>query len=127
MGSIALSLLVLRTANMEAMLAFYRAVGLAFVQEQHGSGPVHYSSEIGELVIEIYPAEEGHAPDRKQGGATMPGFSVTDLDGALSNLRQLGIEPLSAPKESAWGRRAVVLDPDGRAVELSQKIEPDRI
>ncbi len=120
MEPIALSLLVLRTATIGAMLSFYQALGMTFTQEQHGSGPVHYSSAIGELVIEIYPGEAGQAPDRKQGGATMTGFRVTDLDGVLSRLHALGVEPASPPKASEWGRRAVVLDPDGRVVELSQ-------
>ena len=42
-----LSLMVLRTDNIEAVLAFYQAIGLQFQQEQHGSGPIHYSCEIG--------------------------------------------------------------------------------
>jgi catechol 2,3-dioxygenase-like lactoylglutathione lyase family enzyme len=113
-----LNLLVLRTAHMDAMLAFYRALGLEFTQEQHGSGPVHYACERDGMVMELYPGEPGAAPDRKSGGATMLGFLVNDVDAVVATLEQAGISAISAPKDTAWGRRALVLDPDGRAVEL---------
>ena len=44
MTELTLGLLVLRSSCMEAALTFYRALGLSFVEEKHGSGPVHYSS-----------------------------------------------------------------------------------
>lgn len=120
MSEISLSLMVLRTDNIESTLAFYRAIGLQFQQEQHGAGPIHYSCQIGTTVMEIFPAEVGKAPDRKSGGATMLGFTVNALDETLETLANLGLTPTSPPKPSAWGRRAVVLDPDGRAVEISE-------
>lgn len=119
-----LSLLVLRASDLEKALAFYQAVGLAFTQEQHGSGPVHYSCAIGGTVMEIYPGEPGTAPERKSGGATMLGFNVPALDETLKALADLGYTPITAPKDSAWGRRAIVTDPDGRAVEISEPKHP---
>jgi lactoylglutathione lyase len=120
MTEIALGLLVLRTTDLEKSLAFYRALGLDFQQEQHGSGPVHYACDLGGMVIEIYPGEPGIAPERKQGGATMIGFNVPSLDAALNGLAALGITPTSPPKDSPWGRRASLPDPDGRIVEISE-------
>jgi lactoylglutathione lyase len=120
MADVSLNLMVLRTANVDSVLEFYRAVGLEFVQEQHGTGPIHYACEMPRLVIEIFPAEAGSAPERKSGGATMLGFTVASVDDVLA---RLAITPISAPKDSAWGRRAVVLDPDGRAIELNQPKE----
>lgn len=120
MSETTLNLMVLRTDNIEITLAFYRAIGPQFQQEQHGSGPIHYSSAIDKTVMEIYPGDTAKAPDRKSSGATMLGFAVTSLDEALRELANLDIAPGSPPKESAWGRRAVVIDPDGRAVEISE-------
>lgn len=116
------NLIVLRTANTEAMLVFYQALGLVFVQEQHGTGPIHYSTQLGDMTMEIYPAEAGQAPDRKAGGATMIGIKVESVDGVINRLQNVDIQMLSAPKNSAWGRRATVLDPDGRLIELTQGI-----
>ena len=117
-----MSLIVLRTGTIEAMLAFYRALGLTFVQEQHGTGAIHYSTVLGEVILEIYPAEAGQAPDRKTGGATMIGIKVKSVDAVVEALQNMGIKPLSPPKDSAWGRRATVLDPDGRLIELTQAL-----
>jgi predicted enzyme related to lactoylglutathione lyase len=108
------------TAKLESSLAFYRAVGLEFVQEQHGSGPIHFSSEMDGTVIEIYPGAEGSAPPRQSGGATMLGFRVGSVATIVASLQQLGAQVVSAPKDSNWERRAVVSDFDGRAIELTQ-------
>jgi lactoylglutathione lyase len=115
-----INLLVLHAANIDASLAFYGTLGLDFVQEQHGSGPVHYSCEVGATVVEIYPGKPGTASDRKQAGATTIGFQVADVDKVVGDLQSSGAIILTAPQASAWGRRAVVQDSDGRAIELSQ-------
>lgn len=117
-----LSLIVLRTAKLDAALAFYRALGLEFVSEQHGSGPVHYSTQIDKTVLEIYPGKEGSAPPRLQAGATMLGFQVKSVDDTLVSLQSLKVEVISPAKDSPWGRRAIVTDPDGRAVEIMQSL-----
>ena len=117
-----LSLIVLRTAKLDASLAFYGALGLKFVQEQHGTGPVHYSCQLESTVIEIYPGNEGTAPSRLSGGATMLGFQVASVDLALGALQQFDAVVVTPAKDSPWGRRAVVADCDGRAIELTEPI-----
>ena|SRR5258706_15365265 len=117
----ALNLLVLRTADLERALAFYQAIGLTFVQEQHSSGPIHYACDMGALVVELYPGKQGIAPDRKNAGATQIGFQVTNLDTVIDSLNQQGCTIITTSQDSAWGRRALVQDPDGRAVELTEK------
>ena len=117
-----LSFLVLRTAQIEPSLKFYRALGFEFIEEQHGNGPRHFAAQNGAFVLEIFPAEAGTAPDRKSGGATMLGLQIENLSEVLGQLALLGIEPLAPPKPSQWGLRAVVCDPDGRAVELNQPL-----
>ena len=116
----ALSLIVLRSANVEAALAFYGSVGLVFVKEQHGSGPIHYSAELSGLVLEIYPAQTGTASEPKASGATMLGIQVGSLDEALAKLQELHIESEAPPKDSDWGRWVNVTDPDGRVIQLIQ-------
>jgi lactoylglutathione lyase len=120
MNAPALSLVVLRTAKMDATRQFYHTLGLQLNQEQHGAGPVHFSCASGNTILEIYPAADGTAPERKSGGATMLGFSINSLDVLLSVLKSQATPVIGEPKDSPWGRRAVVLDPDGRAVELSE-------
>jgi len=116
----AVSLIVLRTAKMESTLAFYCALGLEFAEERHGSGPLHFSSEVNGTVVEVYPGAEGSAPPRQSGGATMLGFRVGSVDTTVTSLQQLGAQVVSTPKNSDFGRRAVVSDFDGRAIEITQ-------
>lgn len=114
------SLIVLRAADLDASLAFYQALGLTFQEEQHGRGPLHYSTQCGSLVLEIYPGKPGAAPPRLAAGATMLGFAVSDLGEALARVSGLGAKIITPLQETEWGLRAVAADPDGRAVELSQ-------
>jgi lactoylglutathione lyase len=119
MGSTALALIVIRAADIEASLSFYRAIGVTFVEEQHGSGPVHYSCNFGELVFELY-SNKVSSPPRSSTHTTMLGFKVASLEGTLAELLKLGVEPKSAPKESNWGRWVNVIDPSGRTVQINE-------
>ena len=112
--------MVLRTAQIEAAVAFYRAIGFSFTEEKHGTGPVHYSAPLGSSVLEIFPGEPASPPNRKASGATMVGFSVASVDEVISILKTLGTQIITAPTDSPWGRRAVVVDPDGRGIELTE-------
>ena len=112
-----LNLVVLRTADLERLRAFYAALGLALVSEQHGGGPVHYSAAAGPVTLELYPATDTVGPDP----TTRVGFAVDDAGRACAVLRAAGHTVRAEPKASPWGVRAVVLDPDGRSVELLQQ------
>lgn len=117
-----LNLVVLRTADLASARSFYEGLGLSFVEEQHGTGPVHLSCERGGMVLELYPGKPGQAPERLNAGATMLGFSVESVDEALRKLNALKVTIVTPPKDSPWGKRMVVLDPDGRAIEISEPV-----
>lgn len=116
MASPELSLVVVYAHDLEAAREFYASLGLSLKPEQHGTGPRHYAATLGGAVFEIYPDRNG---ERK--GDLRIGFQVASVDGVIQRLRQRQVPILSEPKESAWGRRAVVEDPDGNRVELTQK------
>ncbi len=116
-----LSLLVLRAEDLDRSLRFYQALGLKFTEEQHGNGPLHHACQLGEAVLELYPGKPGSAPDRRSGGATMIGFRVDSLSQTLLTLAELGVTVLTAPSPSSTPSRAVVEDPDGRAIEIRGK------
>lgn len=113
-------LLVLRTNQIERCLAFYRSLGITFVLEQHGTGPLHYAADVDGVVFELYPltaAQVLDAPDVRLG------FAVARLSSTLDELAKAGGVVTSKPKDGPWGLRAVVRDPDGRAVELYEWTE----
>ncbi len=109
-----LNLLVLRAAEIEHTKAFYSALGLALVQEKHGTGPLHYSCSLGEIVLEIYPAGTVGA----EPGSDMIGFTVSSINDVLAELQKMGCSIVTPLTNSDRGPRAVVKDPDGRRVEL---------
>lgn len=119
MKKISLGLIVLRTANLHQSLDFYKILGLDFVEEKHGRGPVHYSANLGSSVLELYPGNASLSPHYKDSGTTMLGFQVTALDMVLAELEALNTTVLTPLKHTNLGRRIVVQDPDGRAVELT--------
>lgn len=109
-----LNLVVLRVADLERSAAFYQLLGLEFARHAHGSGPQHYASESEGMVFELYPssAEQPVCP------STRIGFTVTNVDDAVAQLEgDAHAKVIAPPKDSEWGRRAVVADPDGHRVE----------
>jgi len=116
MAELALNLVVLRSANLERALQFYGALGLSFVKEQHGGGPEHYATQVGPTVFEIYPGSH----ESPALAAIHLGFRVPSLEDSLAALQKQGAEVISPPKNTPWGRRALVADPDRNRVEISE-------
>lgn len=110
-----LNLVVIYSRDVEAAKDFYGCLGMTFKREKHGSGPPHYAAQLGATVFEIYPCR---GEVRK--GGTRLGFRLPSVDGVVKLLQQHNVKIDSAPQDSLWGRRAVVEDPDGNKVELTQ-------
>ena len=117
MAGPSLRLLVLKTPQVDRLLAFYQALGVELAEEQHGSGPLHFAGQIGDAILEVYPLPD---EDGVADATTRLGFAVDRLIEVVQSLREAGTVIVSEPRETAWGLRAVVRDPDGRAVELYQ-------
>ncbi|YCM43434.1 VOC family protein [Verrucomicrobiaceae bacterium 227] len=115
------NLFVIRASDIEASKDFYELLGLRFTLHKHGKGAEHYAWESPAFVFEIYP-ESGTSSE----GARV-GFSVPDVDSTIANLRDAGCKVVSDPKDSPWGRRAVVRDPDGHSVELTTPNGQNRV
>jgi lactoylglutathione lyase len=117
MADVSLSLLVLKTRQVERLRAFYQTVGVDLVEEKHGKGPVHFAGRARDVVIEVYPlADDGSPVD----SSTRLGFTVENVAEVIRALDGTGTKIVTPPKETAWGFQAVVKDPDGRSVELTQ-------
>jgi lactoylglutathione lyase len=111
-----LNLIVIRSSDLDRANRFYGTMGLEFTSHAHGKGPIHLACELGQQVFEIYPLGEGDLPTT----SARIGFGVPSVDEAYVALLEAGGQPMSPPKDSPWGRRAVVVDPDGHRVELTQ-------
>jgi hypothetical protein len=117
-GIVTLSLVVLKTRQVNGLREFYGSLGIELTQEQHGKGPVHLAGRVGGVVLEIYPLpEDGTTAD----GTTRLGFTVAQLAEVVQALQALGSPVVTEPRQTEWGLQAVVRDPDGRAVDLYQQ------
>src|SRR5262245_23679301 len=112
------NLLVLRCKDIEVTWRFYERLGLAFVEEKHGTGSQHYASKSDGFVLELYPAAEGQAPDNVRIGFSTP--FLADLSGDLRYCSDVNI--LKQPYATADRLMMLLQDPDGRKVEVSQPL-----
>lgn len=111
-----LNLVVLRSPDLTRAAGFYSALGITLQRERHGAGPEHLAGQLGGVVFEIYPQGDGEGTLK-----TRIGFMVDSIAALLPLLQDAGGKVLSSPQDSPWGLRAVVADPDGHRVELSQR------
>lgn len=109
-----LNLVVIRVDDLEASRRFYSAIGLRLAEERHGSGPPHYSADLDGVVVEFYP----RSANLDRTSPTRLGFSVQDVDEVVAACQNAGGRVITPAKDSPWGRRAVVEDPDGHKIEL---------
>ena len=117
-----LASIVVFTEKGEEAVAFYRALGVALEDEDHGDGVVHAAGEVGDVHVAVLPAAaSGASPGWRQGGSTFVGFWVSSLEATMTALEPLGVAVLLGHEECPWGCRVVVADPDGRAVEVNQR------
>ncbi|OAI54995.1 hypothetical protein AYO44_13805 [Planctomycetaceae bacterium SCGC AG-212-F19] len=116
--AVLLKLLVLKTRQTDKLVAFYRSLGITFNEEQHGKGPVHYAANMGGMVLEIYPLPDDTGTTDQ---TTRLGFAVANLVQVVEDLQTSGTIVTRPLHQGPWGHRAVVQDPDGRAIELYQR------
>lgn len=112
------NLLVLRCKDIEFTRRFYEHLGLAFVEEKHGTGPRHYVWENVGFVLELYQAAEGQPPDNVRIGFSTP--LLADLAGDLRHNSDVNI--VKQPYATADRLVMLLQDPDGRKVEVSQPL-----
>jgi lactoylglutathione lyase len=93
-------------------------LGLNFIKHRHGTGQERYASEDGPVIFEIYAS----TPKTVSRRGLRIGFQVPSVDTAVTTLQEIGAAIISPPKNSPWGRRAVVDDPDGYRVELTEPL-----
>jgi lactoylglutathione lyase len=119
MASPSLNLVVLRSSDLCRTARFYAALGIQFTRERHGAGPEHLAACLGDIVLEFYPQEDGAVNDRVR-----VGFRVQSISDAVRTIHETGGSVLTQVRESPWGLRAVVADPDGHRVELVEEVGP---
>lgn len=111
-------LLVLRTSDTKQLAEFYSLLGFTFEYHKHGNSPYHYSATIGPTVLEIYPLAKNQTEADKN---LRLGFSINNFDEVIQQLKTLEVSFSMEPTQTDFGFMAVIIDPDGRKIELYKK------
>ena len=100
---------------------FYETVGLDFVEETHGDGPVHYACDFQGIALEIYPLPPGRSAAACNTVALI--FFVDRFDGVVAGLRAMDakIGTVGVYVESAHLRAVNVRAPEGLLVRLLER------
>ncbi|HLF05652.1 MAG TPA: VOC family protein [Thermoplasmata archaeon] len=119
-----LGVTILFTDRPARMVGFYRAIGVPLVEETHEGGPLHWACDVRGIHFAIFASRARRntrqASRHRSPGSTMIGVYVDSLPKALRAVRRLRARVVRGPERRPWGRRIVVLDPDGRGVEITQ-------
>jgi predicted enzyme related to lactoylglutathione lyase len=116
------SALILYSEDTDRLARFYRdMLGLPLQYADHeGHNVPHFECELGDVHFAILPMDD------RPGG---PGFgkpavtfalTVANLDQLLTQLEQIGINPLYPAVQRGFGKISAVVDPDGNLLELTE-------
>ena len=107
--------MVIRSQDLDRLAAFYRSVGLSLEYHKHGKSPFHYSANIGDTVLELYPLAKGQTEADKH---FRIGFGIDNFEDTITRLRELNTPFVMDATNTEFGFMAIVSDPDDRKVEL---------
>lgn len=110
-----LTLLVIRSANMQQLADFYMLLGFQLDYHKHGNSPYHYSASLGDTVLEIYPLAKNQSEADKH---LRLGLKLDNFDQTINRLKENQVRFFQEPIQTDFGYMAVVADPDGRKLEL---------
>ncbi len=114
-----LSQLVLRTGHLEEARDFYeKLLTVSFTPEQHGDGPRHYSYQLGEVLLELYPTKQKENTAQRKVKDRL-GFAIENLDDLFDRIDWKYVQ--TDVFETENGRALELSDPDGRRVYVEEK------
>ena len=79
---------------------------------------------LGPVLVKLTPLRPGEVPARNQVALTL---STSDIDAALTALKERGVTVTRGPADEFTGRSAEILDPDGYRIVVFQpsELHPD--
>ncbi len=116
--SLLITSITINTPHLQNMLGFYQIIGFNFSATKVEKGSeMHRALDKG-VEFSLYAnknVEVSRVPSLQLG------FKVTDLDATVEKLKEIpGVTCVLDPTDMPDGKMAIVLDPDGHAIELVQ-------
>lgn len=100
------------------MLGFYGIIGLQFKASKVDKGSEVYRAHLNGMEITLYFSPNSQ---KSQIPSLQLGFHVSNLEHKVAELVKIpGVLCLLDPTDMPDGKKAIMLDPDGHAVELCQ-------
>lgn len=107
--------ITLNSAQPDLLVGFYQLIGFVFTQKAVNKGSRAWNGQLGDMSLEIFNIQETFS--NKVPGVQMS-FHVKNLEDLVKNFRLIHAQIMMEPMQTAAGVIAIVMDPDGRAVEL---------
>ena len=102
------------TDSLEQDKAFYEAIiGKSF----ESYGPAWHSLPLGNVIFALHSQNEKNPADTHKLHFS---FNVTEIDMVLARCKEAGGEIVKDVYDEAFGKVAIVKDPQGRLIELVQ-------
>jgi lactoylglutathione lyase len=110
--------ITLNSSQPDLLLRFYSLLGFQFSQKSIDKGSRAWQGQLGDVSLEVFGILETYS--NKVPGVQMS-FNVKGLDSLVAQFRMLNAQIMMEPLDLKTGKMAIVMDPDGRSVELIQE------
>ena len=120
--------IILLVADLKRSIEFYRDV-LGMQLKQESEDWVEFSKGSS-TVLALHPARKSSRKKTQKRAGILVGFNVSDLDDVCRDLETKKVKFYKKATEEAFGKHAILEDPDGHLislVELSSKDEFSQI
>ncbi|XGC79732.1 VOC family protein [Bdellovibrio bacteriovorus] len=116
--SLLITSITITTPQLEPMLGFYRLIGFQFTASKVDKGTEVFRATHNGVEFSLYSTNN---PLRSKIPSLQLGFKITDLIRTVEELTKIpGAMCILDPTEMPDGKKAIVLDPDGHSIELTE-------
>lgn len=117
--SLLITSITITTPQLQDMLGFYRIIGFQFAAAKVDKGSEIYRAHHNGVEFSLYKTVNAQ---KSQVPGLQLGFMVSDLAGTVEKLKAISsVTCILDPTEMPDGKKAIMIDPDGHAIELSEK------
>lgn len=107
---------IIASSQLKKVLNFYELLGLVFQRNHVSLGTEFYTSQIENFEISFI--EKNNIRVDSQPHYTFS-FKVSDVELIFNKLTQAGFIGILDPIDDKEGKKAILMDPDGRSVEIT--------
>lgn len=108
-----------KTRNIKELTKWYSEV-LGIPMENEWNGTILQSDKEHETIFSFFKEDSDYFPVEQQ---VMLNFQVENMDECLIHLEKIGVPLLKETEKSEYGIFTWIADPDGRWIELWEKID----